>query len=425
MQMLVVFVQRAAWQAELADSAGAEEGARRRKPTACPCERGADGECISSMLRRSASSLCSALLLALWLCQAGVYPSSARSCPDPLPHEAQLVGPSLKGLAPVVCNCRERLVPLLGLGAMVGSQTKELWRQGAECTCREDEHESERVFTEILKRQKSLSSVMQRKRDSKRGGEKDLDGDSTTSPGSLFQCLMTLSVNKFFLISNLNLPWCNLRPFPLVLSLVTWEKRPIPPLYTLLSGSCPSAAPHKTCAPDPSSASLPFSGHALAPQCLSCIEGPKTEHSIRGAASPGDNHCPSPAGHAISDTSQDAIGLLGHLHTLLAHIQVAVDQHPQVLFHQAAFQPLFPKPVVLHGVVVTQVQDPALSLVEPHTIGLGPSIQPVQVPLQSLPTLKQINTPAQLGVVCKLTEGALDPFVQTIDKDIKQDWPQY
>ncbi|KAK4824032.1 hypothetical protein QYF61_009623 [Mycteria americana] len=58
-------------------------------------------------------------------------------------------------------------------------------------------------------------------------------------------------------------------------------------------------------------------------------------------------------------------------------------------------------------------------------VGLSPSIQPVQVPLQSLPTLKQINTPTQLGVVCKLTEGPLSPLVQIIDKDIKQNWPQY
>ncbi|KAK4816338.1 hypothetical protein QYF61_015652 [Mycteria americana] len=68
----------------------------------------------------------------------------------------------------------------------------------------------------------------------------------------------------------------------------------------------------------------------------------------------GHNHFPSPAGCAIFDTSQDAIGFLGHLGTLLAHIQAAVNQHPQVLFHWAAFQPLFPKPVVLHGVVVAQ-----------------------------------------------------------------------
>jgi len=38
------------------------------------------------------------------------------------------------------------------------------------------------------------------------------DGDSTTSLGSLVQGLTTVSVKNFFLISNLNLPWCSLRP---------------------------------------------------------------------------------------------------------------------------------------------------------------------------------------------------------------------
>jgi len=50
----------------------------------------------------------------------------------------------------------------------------------------------------------------------------------------------------------------------------------------------------------------------------------------------------------------------------------------------------------LHGVVLTQGQDSALGLVEPTTAGLAPSIQPFQIPLQSLPTLKQINTPTQM-----------------------------
>ncbi|KAK4815896.1 hypothetical protein QYF61_009947 [Mycteria americana] len=139
----------------------------------------------------------------------------------------------------------------------------------------------------------------------------------------------------------------------------------------------------------------------------------------------GHDHFPSPAGHTISDTSQDAIGLRGHLGTLLAHIQLAVDQQPQVLLCWAAFQPLFPKPVLLHGVLVTQVQDPTLGLVKPYTVDFSPSIQPVQVPLQSLSTLKQINPPTQLGVICKLTEGALDPLIQIIDKDIEQNWIQY
>ncbi|KAK4827323.1 hypothetical protein QYF61_016573 [Mycteria americana] len=158
------------------------------------------------------------------------------------------------------------------------------------------------------------------------------------------------------------------------------------------------------------------------------VRGPKvnTAFEVRPhqCRAQGDHHCPAPAGHAIADTSQDAVGFLGHLGTLLAHIQPAVDQHPQVLLCWSAFQPLFPKPVALHGVVVTEVQDLALSLVDPHTIDLGPSIQPVQVPLQSLPPLKQINTPTQFGVICKLTEVTLNPLIQTIDKDIKQNWPQ-
>ncbi|KAK4809954.1 hypothetical protein QYF61_002911 [Mycteria americana] len=159
------------------------------------------------------------------------------------------------------------------------------------------------------------------------------------------------------------------------------------------------------------------------------VGGPKlsTEFEVRPHQCwvQGHDHFPSPAGHAIFDTSQDAIGFLGHLGTLLAHIQAAVNQHPQVLLCQAALQPLFPKPVALHEVAVAQVQDLALGLVKPHTIDLSPSIQPVQVPLQSLPTLQQINTPTQLRVVCKLTESTLDPFVQIIDKDVKQNWPQH
>uniref|UniRef100_A0A8C3KC32 CNH domain-containing protein n=1 Tax=Calidris pygmaea TaxID=425635 RepID=A0A8C3KC32_9CHAR len=54
-----------------------------------------------------------------------------------------------------------------------------------------------------------------------------------------------------------------------------------------------------------------------------------------------------------------------------------------------------------------------------------PSIQPVQIPLQGLSTLQQVDTPTKLGVVCELTEGALDPLIQIIDKDVNENWPQY
>ena len=87
------------------------------------------------------------------------------------------------------------------------------------------------------------------------------------------------------------------------------------------------------------------------------------------------------AGKAISDTSQDAIGLLGHLGTLLAHVQLSVDQYSKVCCLYTVFQPLCPKPVALPGVVVAAVQDLALDLVELLPTGLSPAIQPVQIPL--------------------------------------------
>ena len=40
--------------------------------------------------------------------------------------------------------------------------------------------------------------------------------DSPTSLDCPFHYLTTLSEKKFFLISNLNLSWCNLKPFSLV-----------------------------------------------------------------------------------------------------------------------------------------------------------------------------------------------------------------
>ncbi|KAK4825912.1 hypothetical protein QYF61_003407 [Mycteria americana] len=130
----------------------------------------------------------------------------------------------------------------------------------------------------------------------------------------------------------------------------------------------------------------------------------------------GDYHFPSPAGHTISDTSQDAIGFLGHLGTLLAHIQPAVNQHSQVLFCQAAFQPLFPNCM---GLLWPKCRTQHLALLNLIQFALVHRSS-----LSSLPTLKQINTPTHLSVICKL-ESALNPLVQIIDKDIKQNWPQH
>ncbi|KAJ7410705.1 hypothetical protein BTVI_52727 [Pitangus sulphuratus] len=163
-----------------------------------------------------------------------------------------------------------------------------------------------------------------------------------------------------------------------------------------------------------------------ATQCPLCSERPKTDRRIQDEALPvpssGGDHFPSPADHTwwYKPGYHWPSWLPGH--TDGSH-SATVNQHPQVLSHWAAFQALCPKPVELHGAVVTQMRDPSFGFVDSHRIGLSPSIQHVQISRQNLPALQQISTHAQLGV-SKLTEGAFKPIVQMTDKD-KQNWPQY
>jgi len=62
------------------------------------------------------------------------------------------------------------------------------------------------------------------------------------------------------------------------------------------------------------------------------------------------------------------------------------------------------------------MQDLALGLVKAYTTGLT-LIQPIQISLLSLPTMRQIDTSSQFVVIYKLTEGALNPLNQIISKD--------
>lgn len=128
------------------------------------------------------------------------------------------------------------------------------------------------------------------------------DVDFTMSPGSLFQCLTTLFMKKFFLTSNPNLSWSNLKPLHHVLSFVTWKKRPTP---FLLQPPCRylETAIRSPLQPRllqikqlqfPQSllithflvllpALLLFFAHDWATQFPFHIEGPKAEHNIWGA----------------------------------------------------------------------------------------------------------------------------------------------
>jgi len=57
------------------------------------------------------------------------------------------------------------------------------------------------------------------------------------------------------------------------------------------------------------------------------------------------------------------------------------------------------------------VQDPAFGLVELHDVHIGPVPKLVQVPLDVIPSFWCVNHTIQLGVICRLAEGALDPIL--------------
>ena len=103
----------------------------------------------------------------------------------------------------------------------------------------------------------------------------------------------------------------------------------------------------------------------------------------------GLNPLPQPAAHAAGDAAQDMVGLLGYECTLLVPVQLFIPQYPQVLLCRAALHPFIPQPVLIRGVALTQVQDPALGLVEPHEVHTGPLLRLVQVSLNVQPCVGQ------------------------------------
>ncbi|KAK4829379.1 hypothetical protein QYF61_003719, partial [Mycteria americana] len=121
----------------------------------------------------------------------------------------------------------------------------------------------------------------------------------------------------------------------------------------------------------------------------------------------GQNHLPQPAGLASFDAAQDTVDFLGCKRTLLGHVELLINQRPQVFLLRAALNPFTAQPVFVLGIAPTHVQDLALGLAELHEVHTGPPLKPVKVPLDGIPPLQHVNRTTQLGVVGKRAEGAL------------------
>lgn len=105
------------------------------------------------------------------------------------------------------------------------------------------------------------------------------------------------------------------------------------------------------------------------------------------------------------------LGLLCWKGTLLAYRQLAV-QDPKVHLCRAAFQPVGPRYVLVHGVVPPQMHDFSLPLVEPNEIPCCPILQPVLVPLNGSTTIWCMSYSFQFCILCEVAEGAPCPRIQ-------------
>jgi len=125
----------------------------------------------------------------------------------------------------------------------------------------------------------------------------------------------------------------------------------------------------------------------------------------------GQNHLPCPAGHTSLDAAQDMVGSLGCERSLPGHIELLVNQHPQVLLGRAALNPVSAQPVFVLGIALTRVQDLAFGLVELHGGRTGPSLKPVTVPVDGIPSLQRVDHTTHLGAEISSTGKSVRIFL--------------
>jgi len=126
---------------------------------------------------------------------------------------------------------------------------------------------------------------------------------------------------------------------------------------------------------------------------------------------------PSSCAHAAGVAAQGTVGLLGCQRTPPGHAELLVNQHLRVLLLRAALNPFSTLSAV--GIAPTHVQDLALGLVELCEVHTGALLQPVQVPLDAIPSPRCVDRTTQLGVIGKLAEDGLDPTAMS-NKDVQQ-----
>ncbi|RMC10150.1 hypothetical protein DUI87_12949 [Hirundo rustica rustica] len=81
-------------------------------------------------------------------------------------------------------------------------------------------------------------------------------------------------------------------------------------------------------------------------------------------------------------------GFLGCECMLLGHVEFFI---PQIFLCRAALNHLSTQPVGVSGTALNQVYNLALGLAELHEIHMGPSLKPIQIPLNGILSLQRVD----------------------------------
>ena len=105
------------------------------------------------------------------------------------------------------------------------------------------------------------------------------------------------------------------------------------------------------------------------------------------------------------------VSFLGYQGTLLAYVQLANQQYPQVLFSRPVFYPFVTQLVLTVGIAMNQVRDLMLVFVEPHEVLPGPLLEPIKVSLNGISSFRCVICTTLLSVMYRLAENARNSTV--------------
>lgn len=132
----------------------------------------------------------------------------------------------------------------------------------------------------------------------------------------------------------------------------------------------------------------------------------------------GQNLLPHSAYHDAFAAAQDVFGFLGCKCPVLAQVQHLIHKQPEVLLCWASLNPFISHPVSEPGCPLVMCRTLLILIVFTQTC----FYKLVQTSLDDNLSLRFVSHTAQLGAVCRLPEGALNPNFCVIDEDIKEYW---